>query len=186
MNDSDIIRLYWDRDDRAIRETSEKYERYCRAIAKNILENEQDAEECVNDTYLSAWNAMPEHWPELLAAFLGKITRNLSFNKYKYNRAEKRGHGEFTLVLDELADCVSGADSVEQEIDRRELIEAVNSFVAGLPEIKRKIFVRRYWYADPISKIAAIHGMGAGNVAKTLERTRKQLKRYLTERGFEL
>ena len=141
MKDSDIIQLYWDRNDRAISETSDKYGRYCRSIAKNILENEQDAEECVNDTYLNAWNAMPTHWPEQLSAFLGKLTRNLSFNRYKYNRAEKRGGGEFTLVLDELADCVSGKDNVEQEIDRRELTEAVNAFVAGLPERKRKIFV---------------------------------------------
>lgn len=185
MNDSDIIQLYWDRDDRAISETSEKYGRYCKTIAKNILENEQDAEECVNDTYLSAWNAMPTHWPEQLAAFLGKLTRNLSFNKYKYNRAEKRGGGEIMLVLDELADCVSGVDNVEQEIGRRELAEAVSSFVEGLPERKRKIFVCRYWYADPISEIARVHGMGPGNVSKTLERVRKQLKIYLTERGFE-
>lgn len=162
MKDSDIIQLYWDRNDRAISETSDKYGRYCRSIAKNILENEQDAEECVNDTYLNAWNAMPTHWPEQLSAFLGKLTRNLSFNRYKYNRAEKRGGGEFTLVLDELADCVSGKDNVEQEIDRRELTEAVNAFVAGLPERKRKIFVRRYWYADPVSEIAGVYGMGPG------------------------
>lgn len=186
MKDSDIIQLYWDRNDRAISETSDKYGRYCRTIAKNILENEQDAEECVNDTYLNAWNAMPTHWPEQLSAFLGKLTRNLSFNRYKYNRAEKRGGGEFTLVLDELADCVSGKDNVEQEIDRRELTEAVNAFVAGLPERKRKIFVRRYWYADPVSEIAGVYGMGSGNVSKTLERMRKQLRNYLTERGVEL
>ena len=186
MNDSDIIQLYWDRNDRAISETSDKYGRYCKAIAKNILENEQDAEECVNDTYLSAWNAMPTHWPEQLAAFLGKLTRNLAFNRYKYYHAGKRGRGEFALVLDELADCVSGKDNVEQEIDRLELIEAVNSFVADLPEIKRKIFVCRYWYADPVSEIAGVYGMGAGNVSKMLERVRKQLRNYLTERGFEV
>ena len=186
MNHSDIIQLYWDRNDRAISETSDKYGRYCKAIAKNILENEQDAEECVNDTYLSAWNAMPTHWPEQLAAFLGKLTRNLAFNRYKYYHAGKRGRGEFALVLDELADCVSGKDNVEQEIDRLELIEAVNSFVADLPEIKRKIFVCRYWYADPVSKIAGVYGMGAGNVSKMLERVRKQLRNYLTERGCEV
>lgn len=186
MNDSDIIRLYWDRNDRAIQETSEKYGHYCKAIAKNILGNEQDAEECVNDTYLNAWNAMPTHWPERLAAFLGKITRNQSFNKYKFNRAQKRGCGEIVFVLDELADCVSGIDNVEQEIDRRELIKAVNSFVADLSEVKRNIFVRRYWYADPVSDIARGCGMRAGNVSKMLERMRRQLKIYLTEMGFEL
>lgn len=186
MDDRDIIQLYWDRNDQAIGETSEKYGRYCKSIAKNILGNEQDAEESVNDTYLSAWNAMPTHWPEQLATFLGKITRNLSFNKYKFNHAQKRGCGEIVLVLDELADCVSGIDNVEQEIDRRELVKAVNAFVADLSEVKRNLFVRRYWYADPISEIARAHGMRQGNVAKILERLRKQLKIYLTERGFAL
>ena len=186
MNDKTIVELYWRRSGDAIAETSRKYGGYCYAIAYNLLSSARDAEECVNDTYLNAWNAMPTHWPEQLSAFLGKLTRNLSFNRYKYNRAEKRGGGEFTLVLDELADCVSGKDNVEQEIDRRELTEAVNAFVAGLPERKRKIFVRRYWYADPVSEIAGVYGMGSGNVSKTLERMRKQLRNYLTERGFEL
>lgn len=186
MDDQDIIRLYWDRNDRAIQATSEKYGRYCRAIAKNILHSEEDAEECVNDTYLNAWNAMPTHWPEQLAAFLGKITRNLSFNRYKRDHSEKRGGGEITLVLDELADCVSDPDSVERVIDRRGLIQAISSFVRGLPPKKRTIFVRRYWYADPIAEIAAGSGMRQGAVSKTLERTRKQLREYLTERGFEI
>lgn len=186
MDDNGIIRLYWDRNDQAIRATSEKYGRYCKAIAKNILNSDEDAEECVNDTYLNAWNAMPTHWPEHLAAFLGKITRNLSFNRYKHDRAEKRGGGEMAFVLDELMDCVSDIDNVEQIIDRQELIKAVNSFVRGLSAKKRNIFVRRYWYADSVSEIAGDYGILQGNVSKTLERTRKQLKAYLTERGFEL
>ncbi len=186
MDDNGIIRLYWDRNDQAISVTSEKYGRYCRSIAKNILNNDEDVEECVNDTYLNAWNSMPEHWPEQLSAFLGKITRNLSFNKYKRNCAEKRGGGETALVLDELADCVSGTGSVEQVIDRRELVMAINSFVRNLSTEKRNMFVRRYWYADPVSKIAKDCGMLQGSVSKALERTRKQLKAYLTERGFEL
>ena len=176
----------WDRNDQAIRETSEKYGRYCKAIARNILGDEQDAEECVNDTYLNAWNAMPTHWPEQLMAFLGKITRNLSFNRYKHDHAQKRGGDGLVLVLDELTDCVSGMESVEQEIDRRELAAAINSFIAGLSETKRNVFVRRYWYADPIAEIAGEYGMRQGNTAKMLERMRKQLKVYLTERGFEL
>lgn len=186
MDDNDIIQMYWDRNDQAIQATSDKYGHYCKAIARNILNNEQDAEECVNDTYLNAWNAMPAHWPEQLAAFLGKITRNLSFNRYKHDRAEKRGGGEIALVLDELAGCVSGADDVERIIDRQELIEAVNSFVRSLPAGRRNMFVRRYWYADAVSTIAKEYGMMQGTVSKTLERTRKQLKTYLTERGFEI
>ena len=186
MDDNGIIQLYWDRNDQAIRATSEKYGHYCKAIAKNILNNEEDAEECVNDTYLNAWNSMPTHWPEQLATFLGKITRNLSFNKYKHNHAEKRGSGEMALVLDELVDCVSDTDNVEQIIDRQELIKAINSFVRSLSTEKRNIFVRRYWYADSVSEIAKDYGMLQGSVSKTLGRTRKQLKLYLMERGFEL
>lgn len=186
MDDNGIIKLYWDRNDQAISVTSEKYGHYCKAIAKNILNNEEDAEECVNDTYLNAWNSMPTHWPEQLATFLGKITRNLSFNKYKRNHTEKRGGGEITLVLDELTDCVSDIDTVEQTIDRQELSKAVNTFVKSLPMEKRNIFVRRYWYADSVSDIASDYGMLQGTLSKTLERTRKQLKAYLTERGFEL
>lgn len=186
MEDHSIIQLYWDRNDQAIQATAEQYGHYCKSIAKNILNSEEDAEECVNDTYLSAWNAMPSHWPQQLAAFLGKLTRNLSFNRYKHNHAEKRGGGEIALVLDELTDCVSDAEDVESTIDRQELVKAINSFVRSLPADKRDLFVRRYWYADPIAEIAKDHGRPPGTLSKTLERTRKQLKAYLTERGFEL
>lgn len=186
MDDNVIIQLYWDRNDQAIRATSEKYGHYCKAIARNILNNEEDAEECVNDTYLNAWNSMPPHWPEQLSTFLGKITRNLSFNKYKHNLAQKRGGGEISLVLDELTDCVSNMDSTEQIINRQELAKAINSFVRSLSTEKRNIFVRRYWYAASVSEIAKDYGMKQGSVSKMLERTRKQLKAYLDERGFEL
>lgn len=186
MDDNGIIQLYWDRNDQAIKATSEKYGHYCKTIAKNILNNEEDAEECVNDTYLNAWNSMPTHWPEQLGTFLGKITRNLSFNKYKYNHTEKRGGGEITLILDELSDCVSDTDNVEQILDRQELKKAINLFIRSLSTEKRNMFVRRYWYADSVSEIAKDYGMLQGSVSKMLERTRKQLKAYLTERGFEL
>ena len=186
MDDNGIIQMYWDRNDQAISATSKKYGHYCKAIAKNILNNEEDAEECVNDTYFNAWNAMPTHWPEQLATFLGKITRNLSFNMYKHNHAEKRGGCEITLVLDELADCVSDMDDVEKIIDLQELTKAINSFIKSLPTEKCNIFVRRYWYAESIAEIAKDYGMLQGNVSKTLERVRKQLKAYLTERGFDL
>ncbi|MCI8809259.1 MAG: sigma-70 family RNA polymerase sigma factor [Oscillibacter sp.] len=186
MDDNGIIQLYWDRNEQAITITSDKYGHYCKAIARNILNSEEDAEECVNDTYLNAWNSMPTHWPEQLATFLGKITRNLSFNKYKHNHTEKRGGGEMALILDELTDCVSDADDVEQIIDHQELTKAINLFVRSLSANKRNIFVRRYWYADSVSEIAKDYGMLQGTASKTLDRTRKQLKVYLTERGFEL
>lgn len=184
MDDNSIIQMYWDRNEQAIKATSEKYGRYCKSIARNILTNEEDTEECVNDTYLNAWNSMPAHWPNHLATFLGKITRNPSFNRYKHNHAGKRGNGEIMLILDELTDCISGSDNTEQMIDRRELIKSINSFVNSLSAMKRSIFVRRYWFADSVSAIAKDCGMLQGNVSKILERTRKQLKSYLFRKGI--
>lgn len=186
MDDNAIIRLYWDRDDRAVSVTAQKYGNYCKTIAINILGSEEDAEECVNDTYMNAWNSIPPHCPKQLSTFLGKITRNLSINRYKHNHAGKRGGCEVMLVLDELSEFVSGVDNVEQIIDHKELAKAISTFVKSLSIEKRNMFVRRYWYADAVSDIAGDYGMLQGTVSKTLERTRKQLKAYLTERGFEL
>lgn len=164
MDDAKIVQLYWDRNEQAISATADKYGNYCAAIAKNILGNSQDTEECVNDTYLNAWNSMPPHRPNILATFLGKITRNLALNKYKHNTA----------------------DNVEQEINRKELILAINHFLKKLPSDKRNIFVCRYWYFDSISDIAAHFDMTENNVSVTLNRLRLKLRNYLLERGFEL
>lgn len=185
MEDSKIIQLYWDRDEQAIPATAEKYGSYCTSIARNILGSAEDAEECVNDTYLNAWNSMPPHRPNVLSTFLGKLTRNLSFNRYKHNTAEKRGRGELPAVLSELTEVVSGKDDVEQEFDRRELIQAVDAFLDILSPEKRSIFICRYWYTDSISDIAACHGMKEGAVSMTLNRLRLKLRDYLMERGFE-
>lgn len=184
MTDPQIIELYFARDQQAVSETAAKYGAFLLRLSRNILRSPDDAEECVNDTYLSAWNAMPPHWPERLPSFLGRITRNLSFNRYQSARADKRGGGETALVLEELAGCVSGSDSPEEALDRRELVRALNAFVRGLPEDRRDLFVRRYWYADPVSDIARDWGLPPGTVSKRLERTRRQLRDYLTERGF--
>ena len=186
MDDAKIVQLYWDRNEQAISATADKYGNYCAAIAKNILGNSQDTEECVNDTYLNAWNSMPPHRPNILATFLGKITRNLALNKYKHNTADKRGNGQAPLVLDETAEFVSGTDNVEQEINRKELILAINHFFKKLPSDKRNIFVCRYWYFDSISYIAAHFDMTENNVSVTLNRLRQKLRNYLLERGFEL
>ena len=186
MEDAEIVQLYWERDEQAIPATAEKYGSYCTSNANNILGNSEDAEECVNDTYLKAWNAIPPQRPSILPAFLGTITRNLSFNRYKYNTAGRRGGGETAVVLEEIAGVVSGADDVEQEINRRELIQAIDDFLASLPAHKRKIFVCRYWYFDPVAEIAARSGMTENHVSVTLNRLRAQLRRCLTERGFDL
>ena len=186
MDDAKIIQLYWDRDEQAIPAIADKYGSYCTSIAQNILGNREDAEECVNDTYFNAWNAMPPHRPNVLSAFLGKITRNLSLNRYKHNHSDKRGGSQTTVVLDEIAEFVSDTDSVEQEIDCRELVKAIDRFLDRLPADKRNIFVCRYWYFDSISDIANRFGMTENNVSVTLNRLRLKLHNYLLERGFEL
>lgn len=185
MEDREIVNLYWQRNQNAINETASKYGNYCKTIANNILHNHEDSEECVNDTYLNAWNSIPPHRPNALSAFLGKITRHLSFDKLRYKNADKRG-GEIHLVLDELAECVSGTENVENEIERKELINVINDFLNTLSQEKSNIFLCRYWYAYPVSKIAKQFGLTENNVSVTLNRTRKKLKEYLTERGYEL
>lgn len=186
MDDAKIVQLYWDRDEQAIPATADKYGNYCTSIAKNILGNREDAEECVNDTYMNAWNSMPPHRPSILSTFLGKIVRNLSFNRYKHNTADKRGGEELPVVLDELSDLVSGKDDVEQEINQKELINAIDTFLDSLSPEKRSIFISRYWYTDSISGIAKRHGITDGAVSMTLNRLRLKLHNYLLERGFEL
>lgn len=186
MDDAKIVQLYWDRNEQAIPVTADKYGSYCSSIAKNILGNKEDAEECVNDTYMSAWNSMPPHRPSILSAFLGKIVRNLSFNRYKYNTAGKRGGGELPMVLEELSDLVSGKDDVEQAFDQKELTKAIDTFLDSLSPEKRSIFISRYWYTDSVSEIAVRYGMKEGAVSITLNRLRLKLHNYLLERGFEL
>ena len=186
MDDAKIVQLYWDRNEQAVPATSDKYGNYCASIAGNILGSHEDAEECVNDTYLNAWNAMPPHRPGILSTFLGKITRNLALNRYKHNTAGKRGGGQAMAVLDELAELVSDTDGVEQEIDRRELVRAIDDFLDRLPTDKRRIFVCRYWYFDSISDLAIRFGMTENHVSVTLNRLRLKLHSYLLERGFEL
>ncbi|MCR5249895.1 MAG: sigma-70 family RNA polymerase sigma factor [Lachnospiraceae bacterium] len=186
MNDEQIVRLYWERDEQAIRESSTKYGAYCSAIAGRILDNSEDARECVNDTWLQAWNCIPPNKPTLLSVFLGRITRNLSFNRYKKTHSEKRGGGNIDLILDELEECLSGNDTPEDELLRNELKEDINRFLASLPEEKRYMFIRRYWHADTITEIAGRFGMSANNVSVTLGRVRAALKSHLTERGYRL
>lgn len=186
MNDKEIIQLFFERDQRALSVTAKKYGNYCISIARNILGNKEDAEECVNDAYLSAWNSIPPTKPVIFSVYLGKITRNLAFNRYKHNHVIKRGSGEIPVVLDELAECVSGLDNVEQEISRQELVAMINSFLDTLSPRKRNIFICRYWYSDSISSIAKKFEMTEGNVSTTLNRLRTKLKEYLSEGGYEL
>ena len=186
MEDEKIVQLYWQRDERAISVTAEKYGPYCTAIAHNILRSRRDEEECVNDTWLAAWNAMPPHRPSVLSAFLGRLTRNLAFNRYTRDRAAKRGGGETELVLDVLADLGSGREYVCSEVERQELVRELNVFLSALSAKKRAIFLQRYWYAHSVGDIAARWGVKETAVSMTLHRLRRELRQYLTERGFAL
>ena len=186
MEDKDIVQMYWDRNEQAIAETSAKYGRYCTAIAMNILNNLENAEECVNDTYLNAWNSIPPHKPGMLSAFLGKIVRNLSLNKYKHIHTAKRGGNELPLILDELGDIVSDEEEVIDIVIRNELIKTINDFIAALSEEKQYMFFRRYWYSDSIKAIAAVCGRTENYISVELGRIRKKLREYLTERGYDL
>ena len=184
MEDNQIIELFWQRDESAITETGRKYGAYCRTIANNILQNNEDAEECVNDTWLKAWNSIPPHRPENLRLFLAKITRNLSFNRYNENTAKKRGGKEITLVLDELAECIEDRSDVEQIIMAKELKECIKSFVTTLHERDRNVFVRRYFFVDTVKEIAGRYGLSESNVMVILSRTRKLLKEKLKKEGY--
>ena len=186
MKDEEIVRLYWERDEQALAETAKKYGGYCRQIAVNILGNGEDAEECVNDAYLNAWNGIPPHRPRVLSTFLGKLVRNLSLNRYRALHAEKRGGKEIVLVLDELGEIVSGGESAEENVMRAELLRAVNDFLHTLSAKKRYLFVRRYWYSDSVASLATKSGETETAVSVCLSRIRKDLRAYLAERGFEL
>ena len=186
MKDREIIDLYFRRSEQAIEETSVKYGKYCRKIAWNILYSDEDAEECVNDTWLHTWNAIPPTRPVRFSSFLGKITRNLALNMYEKSRARKRGAGETAAALDELAGCISGQDDVEKQIDDKELAAAIDRFLGELGEQPRKIFVRRYWYMSSVKEIAAEYGMGESAVKMSLMRTREQFRRYLEKEGIYL
>ncbi len=186
MNDNEIIELFMERSETAISQTEKKYGKYCYYIAHNILHNKQDSEECVNDTYLRAWNAIPPKRPNNLATFLGKITRNLALDKYKYNNSEKRGNGQSVLALDELNECIPAENDIEKAVSDKELAATLNSFLAGLPKEKRQVFVRRYWYLCSISEIANDYAISESKTKVMLLRTRKELKYYLEKAGIVL
>lgn len=186
MDDSKIIELYMSRSEQAISETSEKYGRYCYCIAYGILHDDKDAEECVNDTYLRAWNSIPPNRPNRLQTFLGKITRNLSLNRWEKLSAEKRGAGQIPVILDELAECIPDGKDTEHTVDSMIIRDVLNRFLNNLPTKTRKIFVRRYWYMSSVKEIADEYGLSESNVTVILFRTRKKLKNLLGKEGIAL
>ena len=184
MEDRDIVELYWQRCDRAISETEAKYGRYCRALAFNLLNSREDSEECVNDTWLRAWNLMPDKRPALLSPFLGGITRNLAISMYRRKSSKKRGGGELPLALEELRDCIpSGADP-QREYESREFARAIGRFVSRLPETERRVFVSRYWYLASVADISRRAGFSISKTKSMLLRIRGRLREYLREEGL--
>ncbi len=186
MDDRQIIALFNERSEAALSETANKYGRYCRTVAYNILRNEEDSEECVNDTWMRAWESIPPQCPERLSAFLGKITRNLALNLYKHKIREKRGGGQMMLALEELTECVPGTDSTEEAAEEALLVDVLNRFLEEQPAEKRKVFLRRYWYLCSVKEIAADFGLSESNVKMTLLRMRGKLKQTLEKEGIIL
>ena len=186
LTDENIVALYLQRSEQAIDETSAKYSKYCETIAFNILRNTEDVQECVNDTFLRAWHAIPPAHPSCLSTFLGKITRNLSFDTFKKKKTQKRGNGCVDIALSELEECVPSTTSVEQAVEGNILTEAINAFLGKLRKQQRDVFVCRYWYMNTVSEIAANYGISESNVKVILLRTRNKLKIFLQEAGVAL
>ena len=184
MDDQAILSLFRQRLDAALAETEAKYGKLCFRTAHNILDDPQDAEECVNDTWLHAWNAIPPEQPQKLSAWLAKVTRNLALSRLRRKTAEKRGGTQAPLVLDELAECLPGGTEPERELERGELAEAVNRFLSGLRREERDLFVARYFFAASHAELAERTGWSVGKIKSTLRRSRLKLQAQLKEEGL--
>ena len=186
MEDSKIIALYNERDESAIAETEAKYGAYCFSIAANILHSLPDSEECVNDTWLRAWNAIPPEKPNSLRAFLGRITRNLAYDRYRYQTSEQRGGSSTTLALEELSECIPARTSVEEQVELRALGESIDRFLSALSKRDRNVFLCRYYYSYSTADIAKQFGMRENYLRNLLSRLRGRLKKYLEKEDFVL
>lgn len=184
MEDKDIVELYWQRKEDAIPQTAKKYGSYCRTIAYNILADEQDTEECVNDTWLGAWNSMPDNRPSRLAPYLAKLTRWISLSRLRAQNRLKRGGGETSLALDELAETLDGRTDMEKELELRELKTELRRFLTALEETERQVFLARYFFLASIPEIAEKFGYSRSKVTTMLYRTRHRLLNHLKEEGL--
>lgn len=185
MEDNRIIDLFYERSEQAIVELSKKYGAVCRKVAGNILRNDLDVEECLNDAYLGAWNAIPPERPDPLLAYICRIVRNLSVTRYHANTAAKR-NSFYDAALDELEECLASAATVETELSARELSGLLDSFLGTLDRENRIMFVRRYWYSDPVSEIAEAFHMSSNSVSARLSRIRKKLRKFLRKEGYDI
>ena len=181
MEDEKIVTLYWKRDEEAIRETDRKYGKYCYAIAYNVLRSHEDSDECVDDTYSSAWNAIPPEKPTSLRCFLARITRNIAIDRYRYGSAQKRG-AEVESAIDEYWECIPNGDAPME--DELVLKQAINGFLASLDTRSRIVFMRRYWYSMRVKEIADGMRLSESHVSVILHRTRSRFKDYLTKEGI--
>ena len=183
MNDEALIRQFRDRDEDAIDAAKKQYGSYCVYIAKNILQDPLDAEECLNDVLLAAWNSIPPQRPQNLKTYLGKLAREIAVDRWRRNQAQKRISPTSVIPLDELEDLV-GESSVEESLEEAELSRSIFEFLRSLPETERNLFIRRYWYCDSIEQIRKRYGFGKSRVTVTLKRTRDKLAAYLKKEGY--
>ena len=184
MRDEDIINLYLSRSEDAIFETEEKYGAYCKTVAKNILNNKEDSEECFNTTLLKVWNSVPPQKPRNFKIYLAKITRNTAINKLKEKAAQKRGNDEKSEIFEELSECIKSKENVEKEFEEKEFFESINSFAKNLSEKERNIFIRRYFFLEETEEISQRYGYSKNRVSVILFRVRKKLHLYLEKEGF--
>lgn len=186
MKDSEIVNLYWDRNENAIQQTQNKYGAYLSKVAYNILAEYEDSKECVNDTYMAAWNSMPTNRPNNLGTYLGKIVRQISIDVFRRKHRDKRFASEYAISLDELDDTFSDGATPEQELDAKLLDAAINRFVCALPKQTQRAFVGLYYFFDSLKDIASYCGMTEGKVKMLLFRTRQKLKDNLKKEGFDV
>jgi RNA polymerase sigma-70 factor (ECF subfamily) len=185
MEDKEIVSLYHMRDERAIRETDAKYGKYCHRIAKNLLTLHEDAEECVNDMYLAAWNRMPPENPHLLSAFLSRIVRNIAISRFRRDRAKKRYDG-MEILLSELDDCIPNTENLEKTVEERELSDIISDWLDTLTVDDRALFIRRYYHGESIKELAKISGIAPQALSSRLFTLRAKLKSQLEEKGVSL
>jgi len=184
LQDEDILALYFERNETAVAETENKYGAYCRQIAARCLPRPEDQEECISDLYLRAWNAIPPRWPDNFRLYLGAVTRNLAFSRWRKQYAAKRGGAAVELALDELAECVPAPGTPEEAVEARELGEAIDRFLEGLPARERQVFIRRYYFTESAAEIAPRFGLRENTVQAILSRTRKKLRAWLQKEGY--
>lgn len=184
MDDKQIVELYWQRSERAIPETEAKYGAYCRRIASNLLASPEDAEECLNDTWLRAWNSMPDQRPAALKLYLGRLTRWLCLDRLRREGREKRGGGDFCIAWEELEDCLAAPDTPEKRLEQTELTGILNRFLAGLKPEERTVFLARYFFGCSVAEIARTHNCGQSKIKTMLHRTRKKLRQTLREEAY--